>query len=386
MAANEFNQEPEISEGRTPKASIVIVDAAVALTGGLRCASRLARLIAPWADTTLVLSPDCKLNDSDLAEFTDVVRMPVVQLRKSPASAASYLPSLLLGGWRLRKLLAQKNADVLILNDFFMMQGAAARALGFGGKILTWVRLDPLRFPKALSRSWLAAAYRSSNAIIAVSDFIVSRLPPSSKVRRIYDTMDLDLPAPPGQPRQGHAREIVCVANFIQGKGQDHAIDAFARVATDFPDARLIFYGGDMGLQKNRDYLQTLRTRASATEAGTRIIFSGFTTDIPAVMATATAALVLSESESFSLTCLEASQLGVPVIAFRSGGPAEIVVDGVTGFLCNVGDVEAAATGLRRLLGDPDEALRMGRAGAAHVQQKFGRDAFVAAMREVLEL
>lgn len=369
---------------RSPKRSIVIVDGAVALTGGLRCAARTARLLAPWADTILVLSPEALVEPHELAAFGRVVRMPVVQLRKSPLSAATYLPRVVVGGWRLRRLLADVRADVLILNDFFMLQGAAARALGFGGRVLTWVRLDPTRFPAALSRLWLAAALRSSDAVVAVSDFIVSRLPPHRKVVRIYDSVDPDLPAPGAAPPTTGAAEIVFVANFITGKGQTYAIDAFAKIAAEFPQARLGFYGGDMGTDKNRAYLQDLRTRAAASGFGDRIAFNGFATDLPAVMARATAALVLSESESFSLTCLEASQLGVPVIAFRSGGPAEIVVDGETGYLCDVGDTACVARALRALLSDREEARAKGMTGAAHVADKFGSASFVAALRPLL--
>lgn len=375
-----------MSESRSARQSIVIVDAAVALTGGLRCAARTARLLAPWADTTLVLSPEARVEADELTAFAKVVRVPVVQLRRSPASAAMYVPRLIAGGWRLHRLLADARADVLILNDFFMMQGAAARAFGFRGRVLTWVRLDPTNFPAALSRTWLSAALRSSDAVVAVSDFIVSRLPRHARIVRIYDSIDLDLPAPAAAPSLSEPAEIVCVANFISGKGQTHAIDAFARVAAEFADTRLSFYGGDMGTDRNRAYLKELHDRAARSGFGDRIAFRGFATDLPAVMAGATVALVLSESESFSLTCLEASQLGVPVIAFRSGGPAEIVVDGETGFLCDVGDTECVGQALRTLLADRDAARAKGMAGAAYVQEKFGPAPFVAALRGLLGL
>ncbi len=373
-----------MNEARSSKRSIVIVDGAVALTGGLRCAARTARLLAPWADTTLVLSPDARVDAHELAAFGRVVRMPVAQLRKSPVAVALYPLRLIAGGWRLRRLLRKVQADALIVNDFFMAQGAAARALGFRGRVLTWVRIDPKNFPDVLSRAWLAAAYRGSNAVVAVSDFIVSRVPPHPKLVRIYDSIDLDLPDPAATPPPTGPAEIVCVANFIAGKGQTHAIDAFAMIATEFPDARLGLFGGDMGTAKNRAYLQDLRARAAAIGFGDRIAFNGFATDLASVMARATVALVLSESESFSLTCLEASQLGVPVIAFRSGGPAEIVVDGETGFLCDVGDTQCVASALRTLLSDREGARAKGMAGAVHVRQKFGPEPFVARLRGLL--
>lgn len=370
------------------KASIVIVDASTSVTGGLRCASRTARLMAPWADTTLVLPRASRIAADELKAFAHVVHLPLVQLRKSPAAILLYLPALLLAGWQLRRLLARNRSVALIVNDFFMMQGAVTRLLGYRGQIVTWVRFDPTRFPKLLSRAWLSAAYRSSDGMVAVSDFIQALLPPSPKLRRIYDTVDLDLPTPApdsratGEPRQ----HLVCVANYIPGKGQDQAIAAFSSVAAAFPTARLIFYGGDMHLTKNHEYLLGLKAQALATGVGDRILFRPFATDVAAAFAEAAIALVLSQSESFGLTCLEASQLGVPVVAFRSGGPAEIVVDKQTGYLCDLGDLAAVSYAVGLLLGNPRGARQMGDAAARHVQNKFGRETFVNEVRQVLRL
>ncbi len=87
------------------KASIVIVDASTSVTGGLRCASRTARLMAPWADTTLVLPGASRIAPDELEAFVHVVRLPLVQLRKSPVAILLYLPALLLAGWQLRRLM-----------------------------------------------------------------------------------------------------------------------------------------------------------------------------------------------------------------------------------------------------------------------------------------
>lgn len=366
--------------------SIVIVDPSTAVTGALRCAARLASLIAPWADCTLVLPSGSRVPARDTAAFADVVRLPLVQVSRSPRNLALYLPALIVAGWRVRRLLADKQASALVLNDFYMVQGSVVRAMGYRGRVVTWVRADPAFFPAILSRAWLTLAYPSSTALIAVSDFVFRLLPPSPKLQRIYDSVDVDLHPVLSPTQHLGTQDVVFVGNYIEGKGQDAGIDAFAAVASEFPDARLIFYGHDMGLEKNAAYKRGLIQCAAAAGLGDRIDFRPFTTDLPAVMATAAAALVLSRSESFSLTCLEASQLGVPVVAFRSGGPAEIIEDGVTGFLFEVGDIAGVSAALRRVLGDPELGRRLGAAGAVRVAAKFGPAAFIAAIRPVLGL
>lgn len=366
--------------------SIVVVDPSMAVTGALRCASRLARLIAPWADATLVLPRGSRVPARDIEAFAEIVYLPLVQVRRSARNVLLYVPALLRASWELRRLLARRKAQALVLNDFYMAQGSVVRALGYRGRVVTWVRFDPRNFPTPLSRTWLAAAFRASTAVVAVSDFILELLPSSPKLVRVYDSIDVDLTAGRSPAPDLETQDVIFIANYIEGKGQEEGIDAFAAIAAAFPASRLIFHGHDMGLAKNAGYKRALERRAAAAGLADRIFFRPFTQDLPAVMATASVALVLSRSESFSLTCLEASQLGLPVIAFRSGGPAEIVEDGVTGLLFDVGDVAGVSGALSRLLADPQLGRKMGAAGASHVAAKFGPSSFVSAIRPLLGL
>jgi alpha-1,3/alpha-1,6-mannosyltransferase len=66
---------------------------------------------------------------------------------------------------------------------------------------------------------------------------------------------------------------------------------------------------------------------------------------------------------------------GRPVIAVDRGGPTETIVHGQTGWLVPPRP-EAFAEALSRVLGAPEEARRMGRAGWAHVRRRFSRPAF----------
>ncbi len=76
-------------------------------------------------------------------------------------------------------------------------------------------------------------------------------------------------------------------------------------------------------------------------------------------------------SELLGLVVLEAMASGTPVIASRIGGVAEIVLDGVTGFLVPPGDSESLRARLAELLGDPARAQRMGRAARELVLERY---------------
>lgn len=359
---------------------VVIIDAATAPTGGLRAAMNIARAAMARAEVRLVLSASSRVDDVDLSMFDDVVRVPMRQIRRSPVDLALYVPSLVAATWRLRRSL--RDDDVLVVNDFYLAHGWLLRRLGFRGRIVTWVRIDPLAFPARLRRAWIGTMRAASDAIVAVSGFIVDRLRAEGvEAHLLYDPVDLSL-APTGEPRD--TQRIVQVANFTRGKGQDDAIRAFARIAPRFPRARLALYGGDMGLRRNRDYRAELERQAATSGFGDRISFRNFVRDVGAVLADAGLALVLSHRESFSLACLEASGCGLPVIATRCGGPQEIVQDGKTGLLCDVGDVPAIADAMERLLSDPAGAIAMGARGAALVRERFSPDVFADALHDLL--
>jgi glycosyltransferase involved in cell wall biosynthesis len=353
------------------KALIYLVDASVAQTGALVAARREARLLADVADYVLILPRSSAVRPADAPEFRDIRYLPMVQLRRSVAAVLLYLPSLLWCGWRLRRILREAGCTRLQINDFYLMQGAVARLLGYRGRLITWVRIDPLRFGR-LGRLWLRAASRASDRLVAVSLFIRERLAGREDVALVYDPA----PATLAWPSKPAGRRLLFIANYVEGKGQDAAIRAFDRIAARFPDAELQFHGGDMGLEKNKLYRDALKTLAAQSPAADRIRFGGFVDYVADALRGARAALNFSASESFSMTCLEASAAGIPVIATRCGGPAEIVEDGVSGYLVEVGDTDVMAERMARLLEDEALARAMGEAGAALVAERFGEAPF----------
>jgi L-malate glycosyltransferase len=97
------------------------------------------------------------------------------------------------------------------------------------------------------------------------------------------------------------------------------------------------------------------------------------------------AGLVLnfSESESFSLTCLEALFHGRPLIATNSGGPGEIIDAPETGLLVPVGDIDAMTKALDALLADAPRRLQMGQKAYTAVRNKFSDQATVSALGDI---
>ncbi len=92
------------------------------------------------------------------------------------------------------------------------------------------------------------------------------------------------------------------------------------------------------------------------------VLFTGFRKDIENIFASFDVFVHTSLSqEAYGRTILEAMAAGKPVVAFDSGGPRELVIDGTTGFLVPVGDVELMSDCIVRLLKDGELRVRMGR-------------------------
>jgi glycosyltransferase involved in cell wall biosynthesis len=91
-----------------------------------------------------------------------------------------------------------------------------------------------------------------------------------------------------------------------------------------------------------------------------------------------------SRTDSFGLVLLEAWANGKPVVAYRAGGPADLIRDGIDGFLVRCGDVAELRAKLLQLATDRELAQKMGEAGRQRVATDFGWERSLRLVREAL--
>jgi glycosyltransferase involved in cell wall biosynthesis len=91
-----------------------------------------------------------------------------------------------------------------------------------------------------------------------------------------------------------------------------------------------------------------------------------------------------SRTDSFGLVLLEAWANGKPVVAYRAGGPTDLIRDGVDGFLVTCGDVAELRAKLLQLETDRGMARKMGEAGRQRVATDFGWDRSLRLVRETV--
>jgi len=133
----------------------------------------------------------------------------------------------------------------------------------------------------------------------------------------------------------------------------DRGVDAALLMVGDGPD---------------RPALEALARELGIADA-TR--FVGFQDDVGPWFHSFDALLLPSRSEGTPVSAIETLASGRPVVATRVGGVADVVRDGVDGYLVALGDVDAAADGLATLAADPELRQRMGAAGRERVLRRY---------------
>ncbi len=125
---------------------------------------------------------------------------------------------------------------------------------------------------------------------------------------------------------------VTHISNFRKVKRIDDVVKIFFEIQKHIP-AKLMMVGDGPEKEKAETLCQELGIQS-------KVIFFGNSNEIDKILCFTDLFLLPSETESFGLAALEAMSCGVPVISSNSGGLPEVNIDGVTGYLSNVGDVQ----------------------------------------------
>jgi L-malate glycosyltransferase len=163
---------------------------------------------------------------------------------------------------------------------------------------------------------------------------------------------------------------LVHVSNFRSVKRPADCIDIVAQARKAGERVRLLMVGD--GPERS-----AVLYRAEQSGVSDDTLFVGKQGNIPDYLGVSDIFLLPSELESFGLAALEAQACELPVIATRIGGIPEVVSDGETGFLSEIGDVKKMAADTIKLLRDEEMRRAFGKRGRELAVERYSTEKII---------
>jgi len=332
----------------------------------------VGELVKTGTHTLTVYAPKwkgCEAFDAEAAlSGYDVVRHPTTLMVPEPTVAL-----------RMRRLISSRNVDTVwfgaaaplaLLAPLARDAGASRVIASTHGHEVGWSMLP-------LARTALRRIGNDTDVVTFISNYtrdrFASAFGPHAALERLSPGVDTDRFEPDSVARAelraryglGERPVVLCLSRLVPRKGQDVLIRALPAIRERVDGAVLVIVGGG-------PYRSTLHQLAHELGVADDVVFTdGVPSDeLPAHHAMADVFAMPCRTrgagldvEGLGIVYLEASACGVPVVAGRSGGAPESVVDGETGLVVDGEDVGAVATAVGDLLADPARAARMGAAG-----------------------
>ncbi|MFG1932059.1 glycosyltransferase family 4 protein [Mycobacterium sp. NPDC048908] len=334
-------------------------------------------LMAAGTHQLTVYAPKWKgAEDFDRAAAYEVVRHPGTLMLPEPSVAT-----------RMRKLIRSHDADTVWFGAAAPLALMAPLARGGGaGRVIASTHGHEVGWSMLpVARTALRRIGTDTDVVTYVSRYtrerFASAFGPRAALEHLAPGVDTDRFAPDevaraelrARYRLGQRPVVVCVSRLVPRKGQDMLIRAMPAIRQRAPGTALVVVGGG-------PYLASLRRLAHRFGVAEHVVFTeGVPGDeLPAHHAMADVFAMPCRTrgagldvEGLGIVFLEASSTGVPVVAGRSGGAPETVLDGETGVVVDGWDVGAIAAAVGDLLADPDRAARMGEAGRRWVIENW---------------
>lgn len=171
-----------------------------------------------------------------------------------------------------------------------------------------------------------------------------------------------------GIPQASHV--VGMAAHLVPWKNHDLFLGVCARIAEVFPEAHFVIAGSELN-GPVAGYKHRLIALAEELGISTQIHFLGNLSDMGGFYRAIDVLCHPAKNEPFGRVVAEAMMQAVPVVVGEGAGPAEFVQDDETGLVAGSYSAEAFCGAIKRLLDDPREGERIGKAGAAYARKNL---------------
>ncbi|MDZ5473235.1 N-acetyl-alpha-D-glucosaminyl L-malate synthase BshA [Bacillus sp. 31A1R] len=225
-----------------------------------------------------------------------------------------------------------------------------------------------------------------SDIVTAVSNSLVSQtydlIKPDKSIETVYNFIDERVykKLNPSHLKENYGiqedeRVIIHVSNFRAVKRVPDVIKTFARIVEETP-AKLLLVG-------DGPEMSVVCKLVGELNLSGKVLFLGKQDNLEELYSISDLMLLLSEKESFGLVALEAMACGVPCIGTNVGGIPEVIRDGETGFICQLGDIETIASKAITLLTNDQLHRDFSSHSVQLVEDKFRADLIVEQYEEL---
>ena len=282
---------------------------------------------------------------------------------------------------RIRALVVAHGVDVLHTHgykaDVYGYAAAWPNRVPLVATCHNWPsRLPSMRAYAAIDRLALRHFDRVATASGPVTEILKRWRVPAHKLKTIPNGVDMEPfrsgagEAAPSLRKEfgaGSERLVGLVGRLVPDKGGALLLSAARAVLAVFPNTKFVF-AGDGPARADWEAL------AGRLGIASQVVFAGRRDDMPAVYAALDIVVLPSFKEAMPMCLLEALAAARPVVATAVGAIPKVIVPGVTGLLCEPGDVDALSTAILRLLRDPELGRTLGSRGRAHVERNFAAE------------
>ncbi|MDD2356184.1 MAG: glycosyltransferase [Lachnospiraceae bacterium] len=308
---------------------------------------------------------------------------------------------------KLHDIWAEIKPDVILsfLGKNNIMTLSTARDLGI--PVAVAVRSDPAReYADPKLRKLALKLFPTAAGVILQTQDGVNFFPEDIRRRSVVlpNPLNPEFMTEPFEGERDH--RIVVVGRIDKNKHQSLVVSAFEKIADEIPEDYILEFYGD-GSERENLSAEVARGRLSS-----RIFFRGVVTDVPQRIRKAGLFILSSDKEGMPNALIEAMALGIPCISTDCpcGGPKVLMKTGATpsegkaepssidhgdnssndqgdnlpnGILVPVGDADAMAEAMKKVINDPALARRLGR-NALRVRAVYSPEAAFAAWEKYL--
>ena len=315
-----------------------------------------------------------------------------------PNLQAKHLPKIVFPLASTLGQLLRRRVDIAHPGDLYP-QGVIARLMKglFGIPYIAYCHgeditmSDKYRY-QPIVRDWI---YQGADAVVAACEFARENLlrigVDERRIVKITPGVDFArfAPKPPCEDLiaqyglQGK-KVLLTVARLFPRKGHEAAIRAVKKLVEQHPELTYLI----VGLGPEREKLQRLVAELELNEV---VKFTGYVPEenladlynVCDIFVMVNQEEEDGDIEGFGMVFLEANSAGKPVVAGRSGGTADSVIDGVTGYRVDPKDIDELSATLQSLLANPELCRRMGEAGLKRARKEFNWEDRAEKLRQV---